>query len=415
MSSLPRSAAKRIFSVRVPPLNRGTVSAGTTVLLVYLFAGLPIQVGVLTQLGIPGNEAGNWFFITWLTTGLFSLVLAFFTRLPVSVNLSIPALIFLAGSAGGFSLPEILGANLMVGVMAVLLSVFRLNEAVARLVPSQVALGVFAGSMIAFMWKTTQLAAVDPVASTPALAGFVLVLAITRNPLLAVGGAAALGFSSVLVTQGIPNAGSSFALPQVSTSAIELDLSAILLLGLPLLVLTAGMGNIQALAILRSEGHRVRGDLLGLFAGLATVVNALGGGHAAAIGGTSTAVAAGPAAGPAESRFWAIVISSVPVVVIALLAVPVITVVKDLPISYTLTVGALALVAPLRQVLLKAIDGPMRLAALTAIVVAALPLQTAGMPMAFWALVAGIVVSVVTDTRGVAKYLRPNEPAAERA
>jgi predicted benzoate:H+ symporter BenE len=64
---------------------------------------------------------------------------------------------------------------------------------------------------------------------------------------------------------------------------------------------------------------------------------------------------------------------------------------------------------------LKTIDGPMRFAALTAVVVAALPLQTSGMPMAFWALVAGILVSVVTDTGGVAKYLRLNRPAAERA
>ena len=97
-------------------ISRAALSAGMTVLLVYLFAGLTIQVGVLTQLGLSANEPSNWFFITWMTTGLFSLALALFTRQPVSINLSIPALVFLAGAAGGFSFPQILGANLVVGV-----------------------------------------------------------------------------------------------------------------------------------------------------------------------------------------------------------------------------------------------------------------------------------------------------------
>ena len=71
------------------------------VLFVYLFAGLPVQIGMLTQLGLTGIDASNWFFITWMTTGLFSLVVALTTRMPLSINLSIPALIFLGGAAGG--------------------------------------------------------------------------------------------------------------------------------------------------------------------------------------------------------------------------------------------------------------------------------------------------------------------------
>ena len=98
-----------------PRITRPSVSAGTTVFMVYIFAGLTIQVGVLAQLGISGPEASSWFFITWMTTGLFSLALSLFTKQPVSINLSIAALVFIAGSASGFSLAQILGANLAVG------------------------------------------------------------------------------------------------------------------------------------------------------------------------------------------------------------------------------------------------------------------------------------------------------------
>ena len=154
-----------------PRITRPSASAGTTVFLAYIFAGLTIQVGVLAQLGISGPEASSWFFITWMTTGLFSLGLSLFTKQPVSINLSIAALVFIAGSAGGFSLAQILGANLLVGVVAVALSLLRLTDTFARIVPPQIAIGVFAGTIMAFMWKTSILAIEDPVYSAPAIGG----------------------------------------------------------------------------------------------------------------------------------------------------------------------------------------------------------------------------------------------------
>ena len=83
--------------------------------------------------------------------------------------------------------------------------------------------------------------------------------------------------------------------------------------------------------------------------------------------------------------------------VLALAAVPVIAIVQDLPVSYTLTVGALALVAPFMRVWEKTLEGPMRIGALTAFGLALLPFQVAGMPMAFWALAAGIVASAALE------------------
>ncbi len=399
--------------VPIPHINRPALSAGMTVLVIYLFAGLPIQIGVLTQLGLSAHESTNWFFITWLTTGVFSLALTLFTKQPVSINLSIPALIFLAGAAGGFSLPQIIGANLFVGLAAIGLSVFRLTDGFARLVPPQIAIGVLAGSMVMFMLKTSQLAMTDLTVSAPVIIGFALALGITRSPLFAVVGAAASGFLAVTVAHGSPAIGAAVTLPQVSIPAMDFDPYAIVALGVPLLILTAGLGNIQSLAVLRSEGYRVRGNLFGLLAGIATVVNALGGGHAAAIGGTSTAVAAGRDAGPQKSRFWTIVLSSAPVVVVALAAVPVIAIVQDLPISYTLTVGALALVAPFMRVWEKTVEGPMRIGALTAFGLALLPFQVVGMPMAFWALIAGIAASTALEPKHIWRCWRPGRALTE--
>ncbi len=324
-------------------INRKAGFAGVTVLMVYMFAGLPVQVGVLAQLVLTAAESSRWFFITWMTTGLFSLGLALFTRQPVSVNLSIPVMIFLAGAAAGFSLPQILGANLVVGLVAIGLSVLRLTEAFTRLVPPQIALAVFAGSMLAFMVKTGNLAITDPAVSGPVFGGYLLALVVTRSHLVGVAAAAASGMAGIMLTGGAPEMSGAMAMPAMGLSAIEFNPLAIVALGVPILALTVGVGNIQALALLRSEGYKVKANLYGLAAGAATVINALGGGHAAAPGGTAVAVASVPAAGPEQSRFWAIVLSSLPVVAVALIAVPFIAAVQDLPLSFTLLVGALAL------------------------------------------------------------------------
>ena len=399
--------------ISLPAITRPSISAGTTVFLAYIFVGLTVQVGVLTQLGVAAPEASSWFFITWMTTGLFSLVLSLFTKQPVSINLSVAALIFIAGSASGFTLAQILGANLVVGVAAVALSLLRLNELFSRIIPPQIAIGVFAGTIMAFMWKTSIRAIEDPIFSAPVIGGFLVALLISRSHLVAVIAAAVVGLVGVVVTAGMPDAGGSMALPAMALPAFDFNPSSLIALGVPLLILTVGIGNVQALAILKSEGFQTRSNLFGLAAGAASLVNALGGGHPAAIGGSSIAITAGPAAGAKESRFWAIALSSVPTMLVALAAVPVIAVVQDLPLSYTLTVGALALTLSFKVLVKKTVSGPMRYGAMTAFVAAALPLHLAGMPMAFWALAAGVAVAGVLESGQLLQCWRPNRAASQ--
>jgi benzoate membrane transport protein len=407
-----RQTTTSTFSIR--GINRQAASAGLSVFVIYLFAGLTVQVGVLTQLGLSGPDASGWFFITWMTTGAVSLVLSLVTRQPVSINLSIPALVFLAGAAGGFTLPEILGANLVVGVAAIGVSVFRLTESLSRLVPGQIAIAVFAGSMLGFMFKTADLAISNLTAAGPALAGYGIGLIATKNQIIAIATAAAVGFIGVLVTGGMHATNIGFEAPITAIPAFEFSPTALLALGIPMFILTAGVGNIQSLAVLKSAGYQIRSNIVGAVSGVTTVVNALGGGHPAAIGSISVVVASGPAAGHFKSRYWAIALSSVPVIFIAMLAVPVIAVVQALPIAYTLTIGALAFIGPFRQTFAVTRTGDLRLGALAAFGLAALPLQALGMPMAFWALIAGIAISGIAERSHLMAIWKPS-PAGQVA
>ena len=369
------------------------MSGGMTVLMLYLFVGLPVEIGVLGQLGITGPEAASWFFITWLTTGAFSLFIALQSRQPVSINLSIPVLIFLAGAGSGFTLPQILGANLVVGVAAVVFSVFRLSHLLEKIVPTHVAIAVFAGGIVAFMVKSAGIAVDDPLIIGAVGVGYLAGLAITRNHLIATIIAAPSGFVTATWGSGVPSVEGAVRLPEVAIPVMQFDASAIIALGVPLLILTVGVGNLQALALLRTEGYKPRSTYLGILAGITTVVNALGGGHAAAIGGSSAAIAASPASGPSAGRYWAIVVSSIPTILVALAAVPVIAIVQDLPLSFTLLIGALAIASPFVRVFRASFAGPSRTGVAVAFFLAMLPFGLLGLPMAFWALVGGSAVA----------------------
>ena len=149
----------------------------------------------------------------------------------MSINLSIAALVFIAGSASGFSLAEILGANLAVGVLAVALSLLRLTDTFARIVPPQIAIGVFAGTIMAFMWKTSISAIEDPAFSAPVIGGFLVALAITRSHLVAVIAAAVVGFVGVVIIAGMPDASGSMELPQFALPAFDFDPASMLAVG----------------------------------------------------------------------------------------------------------------------------------------------------------------------------------------
>ena len=103
-------------------------------------------------------------------------------------------------------------------------------------------------------------------------------------------------------------------------------------------------------------------------------------------------------------------------VTFALIAVPVIAAVQDLPLSFTLLIGALALLPTFKVITRKSLQGsmpvPVKAGAITALIVAAMPFQAAGMPMAFWALLAGVLVSVALEHGLMWQTWRPGRTAA---
>jgi benzoate membrane transport protein len=116
--------------------------------------------------------------------------------------------------------------------------------------------------------------------------------------LAAFGGGAAI----LLAQRSIP-APVAWTPPVVLLPEAQFSVSAFIAVSLPLVILSAGLGNVQGLGFLVAQGYRVPANLITVVLGLQSVVNALFGGHQAMLGRGGVAILASPEAGPATGRY----------------------------------------------------------------------------------------------------------------
>ena len=76
--------------------NSANIAAGLTAGLFYLFGAIPLFLSAAQRLNLSAAETTSWFFITFMTSAVSSLVLSIVLRTPVPIGWSVPGLVFLA-------------------------------------------------------------------------------------------------------------------------------------------------------------------------------------------------------------------------------------------------------------------------------------------------------------------------------
>jgi benzoate membrane transport protein len=236
----------------------------------------------------------------------------------------------------------------------------------------------------------------DPAAIGPVLLTWLVLLHLARR--WAVPGAL-VAAAVVVATAGSPLPDGSL-LPGLTWTAPALDAGAAVALGLPLYLVTMTGQNIPGVAVLESFGYRAPlRPALG-WAGVATVATAPAGGFSINLAAISAALAAGPEAGPDTSRRWvAGVACGASYLCLAPLSVLVTALSEAAPAGVVTAVAGVALVGTFAASATAALAVPRhREAGAVTFLVAASGLSLAGVSPAFWALVAGGLVLVVTGT-----------------
>ena len=390
------------------------VGAGISAAIFFAFAPLPLQVAVAAQMGLTPGEASRWILVVWATGAVASIVLSARHRQPIVISSSVLGLVYLGSVAGDHTFAELVGANLVAGVAILILALLGMGERVMRLVPLPIVLAMFAGSVLQYLTGAVAAAAGDALVGGTALIAYFGARALGVRRIPPVGLAALAGAAVALVAGTTEPLTGALAAPSVSLPGVSFSLDAILTVSPALVVFALALGNVQGLGYLSAQGYRVPVNAVSIAVGLASIANAALGGHQASVARATSAIVAGPEAGPAEGRHVASVVAAAGALVIAGGAATVVALVGALPGSLVAVVTGLAVLPSFQDSLERSLTADLRVGSLVAFLVAATPFEAAGVSSASWALLAGVVASLATERKALAQTASANRASSGR-
>lgn len=386
--------------------NMAAVWAGLTAFVWYGFGALPLHLEVAGQLGLSAGESSSWIFIIWFSGAITSIALTLYYRMPIPITWTIPGLIYLGTLAGQFTFADLVGANLMAGAAILLLGAFGIGERIMAWLPLPIVMGMFGGSILVYVTRMVAASVEDVLVAGITLASYLVGRFIASPRVPPMGLAVIVGGMAVFVFGDTTTEVISWSLPDLAVPGMRFSLPAFIAVSLPMIVLAMGLGNVQGLGFLLSQGYRVPVTAVTVAVGLNSMVNTALGGHPATVARTGAAILAGPDAGPKQGRYWASLIAASLTISIALGAGTLTSLLAVLPRSFVVTLAGLAILASLQSALETAFGGKLRFGALAALAVAATPFAVFGITSAFWAILAGIAASFMAERGELLAYWR---------
>ncbi len=377
--------------------NLASFWAGVTAYLWYAFGALPLHLEVAGQLGLDRGTASSWIFIIWFTASLLSIGLTLKYRIPLAITWSIPGLIYLGALAGQFTFAELVGANLMAGIMILLFGIGGLGRRIMVWLPLPIIMGMFSGSILTYVTRMVE-AGVNDVLVAGITLGAYLVGRLVNSPkcppvglAVVIGGVAVYFFGQTEMQQLV------IELPTPTIPDMSFSLGAFLGVSLPMVIFAMGLGNVQGIGFLMAQDYKVPTNVVTISVGFGSILNSLFGGHAASVARSTAGIVASSSAGPHEKRYWANLIAAGLALTIALSAASVASLLTALPRSFVVTLAGLAILSAMQDSLQRAFSGSCRFGALVAFAVAATPFKILGIPSSFWAILLGVIASLMAE------------------
>ncbi len=389
--------------------NAAALGAGMTAFFWFAFGTVPIHLAIASQLGLSPAQSSSWIFIVWFGGAISTIAIDLYYRQPIPITWTGPGLIYLGTLVGHFQYSEIVGACLMAGVVILILALAGVGARLISWLPLPIILGMFSGSILGYISRMVKATVDDFFIAGPTVLGYLAGKMIGRQSVPPMGLAVLFGAGAIFLQQEGAPPPIAWVLPTLAVPAMEFTLSAFVAVSLPLVVLALGMGNVQGLGFLIAQGYRVPVNQVSIVVGLNSILNSFLGGHPATVARTGAAIVAGPDAGPLSGRYWASLIAASLTILIALGAGTVSSLIPILPRSYALALAGLAILGTFQDALVKSASGGLRFGALVAFAVAITPFNVAGINSAFWAIIAGLVASLLTEREEILAYWRKKE------
>lgn len=392
---MSEAKSKSLFSA----LTSETFSAGLVASIFGCVATSLIIVNSGTQAGMTGQEIASWLFACWFFGGTLGVIIAYKTRQPIAGAWSIPAAVMLGGTLQHFSMSQAVGAYFLAGVIVLALGLTGTITRIIKYIPVPIIMAMIAGALLRFATGVVTSVNAMPLVCGGTVLIYFISLALTKkvSPIIpALIGGVILSFMTGSVSTETLN--NSYVAPTLFMP--EFDFGAFMAISIPVALLVIGAENAQATGVLMSEGYKPPVRTMTIFSGIGGMIACFFGGHNANIAGPMTAICSSSAAGEdKEKRFMSAIVCGVICLVFGALSSYAINFIKVIPLALIGTVAGLAMINVILQALQMAFitNARFQIGAFVAFVVAISNISLFKITAPFWALVAGVVVTLITE------------------
>jgi len=382
-------------------LNLSAATAGFVAVLVGFTSSVAIVFQAAQAFGATPELISSWMWALGLGMGLCSAIPSLVLKKPVMVAWSTPgaAVLATAGLAGGFTMPQAVGAFMACALLITLAGATGWFERIMNRIPMAIASALLAGVLARFGLQAFAAAQT----ALPLVLAMLLAYLLGRRllPRYAVPLTLLVAVAWV-VANGQFNAGVltlQWAVPVFT--APEFTFSAFVSLALPLFIVTMASQNLPGVAAIRAAGYTMPISKIITMTGVATLVLAPFGAFALNLSAITAAICMGEEAHPdPKKRYTAAVACGLIYIAIGLVGAAVTGVLLAFPKELVLAIAGLALLGSIGGGLHAALrDDAHREAALITFLVTLSGVVIAGIGSAFWGVVAGALALFVQQYR----------------
>ncbi len=396
------AAFARFFgSVRDLPraFSLSSLLAGLLVVVV-AFSG---PVLIVVQAAEAGNlteaQAASWVWAVVVGSGIFSVIMSLWYRMPVKAAWSTPGAVLLVSSISLYSYDTAIGAFIVAAIAVIVLGLTGWFSRVIGLIPNAVIMGMLAGVLLRY---GTGLFAALP-ENTLMVVCMIAVFFVLRRLNFRAPTLGALLTGLILAALGgqlaVPPIQLTLTQPVFTAPAFSFE--AILGLGLPLFALAITTQNAPGVAVLKNYGYDVPIDGALKFTGIASLLLAPFGCHGLNLAAITAAMVANPEAHrDPNKRYSAGVSIGLWYILLGTFSAAAVAAFTSLPPALVAAVTGLALIGTISSATTAAMEYPgTREAGVVALLCTAANFNLLGIGAPFWGLVFGVAVHVIMNLR----------------
>ena len=349
--------------------------------------------------GYSFDQIVSWLFGIYVFGGLISIFMAPYYKVPIVGSFSIPGSTLMGTALIGFSFNEAVFGFLVASFIIAILAASGLIGKVMRILPQPIVLGMIFGAMLRFGIGIPTSVVANPIVAGSAVLAFFLIPHLFKIKLSPVLCALAVGVIAAIATGSF--SGDAQAMQYIPPQLFmpHVNLATILTVSVPLAIIAIGAENAQCYGVLKTQGYNPPVNSMNFICGFLGLVANLFGAHNLNLAGPMTAICASPEGGAElKDRYAAAFVNGLSFISFGLVASYALAFIGMVPPELISVLAGLAMINVLLNAVTEAFkSGLCKLGAFFALCVAASGITVLNIGAAFWALLAGVLISILFE------------------